>query len=137
MFPGTAIANEYKLGDLKQFKCILCKLGNQMFDIQVSAELVPSWGQWVTSVPVFSPTCWHPCCFLAFTGTACNRCICCYIITFPLHVCLYTVFLLCVSGSVSLLIRPRVSQWFATPPYPVGLYFNLHLNCICKDSIVR
>lgn len=42
LFPGTAIANDHKLGDLKQFKCILSKLGNQMFDIQLSAELVPS-----------------------------------------------------------------------------------------------
>lgn len=42
LFPGTTIAYDRKLCNLKQFKCILSKLGDQMFEIQVSAELVPS-----------------------------------------------------------------------------------------------
>ena len=36
LFPGTALANDHKLGNLKQFKCILSKLGDQMFEIHVS-----------------------------------------------------------------------------------------------------
>lgn len=45
LFPGAAIANCHKLGGLKVQKFILSKFGDHMFEIQVSAGLVPSWGQ--------------------------------------------------------------------------------------------